>query len=99
MDIGPDSVLVRWLYTFTEATMRRLALALGVVVGVAGLAQDAAAQNYPWCAIYDVGDAAYNCGFVTFEQCRASVSGIGGTCMRNTTYNPAAIPRAHSQNR
>ena len=78
--------------------MRMLGLALGVAVTV-GLAGSAQAQNYPWCAIYDVGDAAYNCGFVTYEQCRASVSGIGGTCMRNTTYTPAATPRVHPQNR
>jgi Protein of unknown function (DUF3551) len=79
--------------------MRILGLALVVGVGVAAPAGAAEAQNYPWCAIYDVGDAAYNCGFVTYEQCRASVSGIGGTCMRNTTYNPAATPRAHWQSR
>ena len=78
--------------------MRMLGLALGVAVTV-GLAGSAQAQNYPWCAVYDVGDAAYNCGFVTYEQCRASVSGIGGTCMRNTTYTPAAAPRVHPQNR
>ncbi len=79
--------------------MRMPILALGVVAGVAGPAGPAAAQNYPWCAVYDVGDAAYNCGFVTYEQCRASVSGIGGTCMLNTAYNPAATPRAHRRNK
>jgi hypothetical protein len=79
--------------------MRILPLALGVVVGVTALAGRAEAENYPWCAILDTGDAAYNCGFVTYEQCRASVSGIGGSCMRNTTYNPAATPRGHWQNR
>jgi hypothetical protein len=76
-----------------------LILALGVVAGVAGLAGRAEAQNYPWCAIYNVGDAAYSCSFVTFEQCRASVSGIGGTCMLNNTYNPAATPRPYWRNR
>ena len=81
--------------------MRPLFLALGIAVGIAGLATRAEAQNYPWCAVYDVGDAAYNCGFVSYEQCRASVSGIGGTCMLNTTYNPnaTATPHKHWQYR
>jgi hypothetical protein len=79
--------------------MKILSVALGAVIGVAVLAGRAEAQNYPWCAVYDTGDAAYNCGFTTYEQCRATVSGIGGTCMVNTQYNPAATPRPHWQNR
>ena len=36
----------------------------------------------------DSGLAQYNCGFLTIEQCRASVSGIGGFCVPNQFYNP-----------
>jgi hypothetical protein len=32
--------------------------------------------------------AATNCGFLTLEQCRATVSGIGGFCVPNQFYNP-----------
>ena len=44
---------------------------------------------YPWCALYTgkLGGAS-NCGFVTIEQCRATVSGIGGFCVPNQFYNP-----------
>ena len=44
---------------------------------------------YPWCANYG-GDASgsSNCGFLTLEQCRATVSGIGGFCDHNQFYNP-----------
>jgi len=44
---------------------------------------------YPWCAVYS-GDAggASNCGFSTLAQCRATVSGIGGSCEPNQFYNP-----------
>ena len=31
---------------------------------------------------------ATNCGFLTIEQCRATVSGIGGFCVINQFYNP-----------
>ena len=49
----------------------------------------AEAQNYPWCAYYAVGDEARNCGFVSYEQCMANVTGIGGYCARNTQYVPS----------
>ena len=32
--------------------------------------------------------AATNCGFLTIEQCRATVSGMGGFCVPNQFYNP-----------
>jgi len=40
------------------------------------LATPARAQNYPWCAIYSGGAAGggTNCGFVSYEQCRARSS-------------------------
>ena len=45
---------------------------------------------YPWCAVYNFGGVgnASNCGFLTFEQCRATVSGVGGFCEPNHFYNP-----------
>ncbi len=54
---------------------------------------------YPWCAVYS-GDAggATNCGFSTIEQCRATVSGIGGFCQQNPFYHERATrlrKRAH----
>ena len=58
----------------------------------------AAADPYKWCAVYSVGDAAYNCGFVTIEQCRATVSGIGGFCAPNQFYTgPENTPAKRSQ--
>jgi len=38
----------------------------------------ASADPYKWCAVQSEGGT--NCGFVTVEQCRASISGIGGFC-------------------
>lgn len=42
-----------------------------------------------WCAYYTKG--ATNCGFHSYAQCLADVSGIGGSCAPNPafqTYNP-----------
>jgi hypothetical protein len=46
---------------------------------------------YPWCANYDGGKGfgGQNCGFSTWNQCMATVSGIGGFCVPNQFYNPA----------
>jgi hypothetical protein len=58
-----------------------------IVIVLAGfLCPPAAAQarEYPWCARYDW--TTYNCGFVSFQQCLATVSGIGGICERNPRY-------------
>lgn len=48
----------------------------------------APAQNYPWCSMVDLGDEIVNCGFDSLEQCRASLSGGGDTCIQNNTYKP-----------
>jgi Protein of unknown function (DUF3551) len=66
--------------------MRFLLLTIGLVASSAAMSSSAQAQNYPWCAVLNMGDAAYNCGFVTVQQCMDSVRGIGGFCTRNNTY-------------
>jgi Protein of unknown function (DUF3551) len=55
----------------------------------AGVPSAAAAVIYPWCAFY--GRLGENCGFTTFQQCRATISGIGGYCGANPWYrgNPS----------
>jgi len=48
------------------------------------IADPAVADPYKWCAAYRNG--SNNCGFTTFEQCQASVSGVGGSCVPNQFY-------------
>ena len=47
----------------------------------------AAAQtrDYPWCV--SSSDGLFDCSYVTYEQCQATASGIGG-CVQN----PRALP-------
>jgi len=66
---------------------------IAIVVGAAALAALSAtaadAQNYPWCSQYTGSmGGSMNCGFSTYAQCMANVSGIGGFCIRNDTYQP-----------
>jgi len=79
-----------------EATMKFLPFVLSVISTTTVLnTTSAKAQNYPWCAQYSDGSGgAMNCGFATFQQCLADVSGVGGFCTQNSTYQPSAEPSA-----
>ena len=73
--------------------MRPLRLILAICIGIVCIGTRAEAQNYPWCAEYaGTPDGPVNCGFVTFEQCLATVRGVGGFCVRNNTYQPPPGP-------
>jgi len=67
-----------------------LAVAIAVPLVLVCHADRAGAQNYPWCAQLSVRGGARNCGFVTWEQCMATVRGIGGFCEQNFMYRPPA---------
>jgi hypothetical protein len=70
--------------------MRPSPFILGIFAAALCIAQPAAAQNYPWCAYYDLGmGGATNCGFSTYQQCTATVSGVGGSCGANPQYQPS----------
>ena len=73
--------------------MIRYALAtLVLALPLAGEAK-AQADPYRWCADYAYGglSGAKNCYFLTIEQCRATVSGAGGTCVPNPFYTGPAV--------
>ena len=74
--------------------MKALIVAIGIVGATAALSTRAEAQNYPWCAYYAGDFGGENCGFSTYEQCMATISGIGGSCERNTQYVPPAGPHS-----
>ena len=60
-------------------------LTLGIPLALAG-AGDARAGA--WCSWYD--PYTYNCGFTTFAQCQANISGMGGYCARNVYESQSA---------
>ena len=72
--------------------MKLLLPALALIATMT-LVAPAQAQNYPWCAQHGTGMGGMNCGFVSFAQCMATVSGIGGFCIviRNISRRPARI--------
>jgi len=42
--------------------------------------------SYPWCALYGSRSGAQSCYFTSWEQCMATLEGIGGTCIRSPYY-------------
>jgi Protein of unknown function (DUF3551) len=58
-----------------------------------------AAYAAPWCAQYSGGGGGTNCGFYSFQQCMAAVSGNGGFCTQNQFENPYWGGRARSRQR
>jgi hypothetical protein len=63
-----------------------------LLIATAAIGTTAQAQNYPWCAYYGNAFDGTNCGFVSYAQCMADVSGIGGFCQLNNMYHPPAGP-------
>jgi Protein of unknown function (DUF3551) len=64
-----------------------LAVLAGVVGGSAF--DTARADPYRWCAIMGGGQdgGMISCYFVTLDQCKATVSGVGGFCRVNFSYD------------
>ena len=81
--------------------MRPSLFALIILAGTGAFVGYAEAQNYPWCAYYSGGRSGggTNCGFTSFEQCKTTVSGIGGFCALNTQYQPPPGPHRQHQAR
>ncbi|MGZ8325453.1 MAG: DUF3551 domain-containing protein [Rhodoplanes sp.] len=69
--------------------MRTLTILALITAALSFSTSDAKAERYwPWCARYDAWTIV--CGFATFQQCQATVSGVGGLCQRNVMGPPVA---------
>jgi hypothetical protein len=83
------SKVYRFSRSSTAAARAARALAVVVALGALDAVPPAAAQG-AWCAQYSGMDGGTNCGFYTLQQCRAAISGVGGTCSPSpyTAYKP-----------
>src|SRR5215813_12745607 len=75
-----------WKQSPGDYPMRRL-LPLAVIgLGLVAQTLPSAAQSaytYPWCALLGDRSGAQSCYYTSQAQCRASLSGIGGSCIPN----------------
>ena len=75
--------------------MRRILVISAILTSAALLAPTVSeAQIYPSCAQYGgmSGGGGRNCGFASYAQCMATVSGVGGFCERNSFYTGPQRP-------
>lgn len=75
--------------------MRSILLMATVVLGCSVFAPAAEAQGnvqYPWCSINRRGENIW-CAYRSYQQCLASISGVGGDCIRNPWFGPAPVYR------
>jgi hypothetical protein len=78
--------------TSMRMTIALLGASIALLAGSA--VQPAHADPYRWCAQYGGRNGGTNCYFVTYEQCRAALSGNGGFCNPNPFYDgrPVTTP-------
>jgi len=72
--------------------MRKLIGPLALLVAVVGAAPSSFAQSpydYPWCSVRGgwSGGGGQSCYYTSYQQCMATLSGIGGTCIRNPWFH------------
>jgi uncharacterized protein DUF3551 len=98
---GRTDRLVEDVVSSTKETDMRIfpIFALAILGMLASTAPGRAEITYPWCAQYGGGGhhggGGRNCGFWTYDQCMAALSGNGGYCGRNAMYRgpqPGMIP-------
>ena len=68
----------------------------------AGTDQAKAEVFYPWCAHYgkfNDGGGSGTCGYTSYRQCLATVSGTGGYCARNPFYQQPEVYRERPRRR
>ena len=81
----------------------RIAIAFLFAIVVVSVVEPAKADPYRWCAQYAGfgGGGVESCYYVTIEQCRAAVSGIGGFCRESQWYDgrpgstDGSLPKRH----
>ena len=50
------------------------------------------AYDYPWCAVYTNRSGAQACYYTSYQQCMATMRGIGGTCIESPYYRGGVHP-------
>ena len=93
LEMMPVVVCTAITANMTRTSMYMIAAIL--VAAVSAFTTGARADG-SWCAMYGTGGT--NCGLYSFEQCQATVSGVGGFCGQNPFHGTANGSRRHRRN-
>jgi Protein of unknown function (DUF3551) len=82
----------------TRAPIIVLFVVTAALVGETQIGNAQSPYSYPWCAVYYGGrglGGAMSCYYASWEQCRATMFGIGGNCVQSPYYHaqPTQLPR------
>ena len=74
------------------------ALALAFL-GATRISNAQSPYSYPWCAIYFSGGntagGSMSCYYTSWEQCKATMLGVGGNCVASPYYRGQVTPLPH----
>ena len=62
-----------------------LAIIAATVIGAHTCAAQSA-YDYPWCALRGGQVGGQACYYTSYQQCMATLRGLGGTCIANPAY-------------
>ena len=68
-----------------------LAIFSAMLLGDIQAASAQSAYSYPWCSVRG-RSGSMSCYYTSWEQCRATLSGIGGNCVMSPYYRPSLPP-------
>jgi hypothetical protein len=64
--------------------MRGFGLAAALALGLAMMLGGCGSQpSLPWCADINYQGRSLDCSYRSFEQCQATIAGLGGSCVPN----------------
>jgi hypothetical protein len=79
----------------TRIPIIALFVASAALLGETQVSNAQSAYSYPWCSLGGTrGSNALSCYYTSWEQCRTTMSGIGGLCVQSPYYHeqPAQPP-------
>jgi uncharacterized protein DUF3551 len=66
------------------------------LLGETQISNAQSAYSYPWCSLGGTrGSNALSCYYTSWEQCRTTMSGIGGNCVESPYYHPQPTQLPH----
>jgi hypothetical protein len=77
----------------TRTLIIMLFVVAAALVGETQSSNAQSAYSYPWCLLGGpmVGSNARSCYYTSWEQCMATMSGIGGNCIRSPYYHAQSM--------
>jgi hypothetical protein len=79
-------------YFETEAAFMRTITLVSITLATLAISVIGTRAEGSWCATYG-GNGGVNCGFYSYQQCVAAISGNGGFCSQNGFYGTARDSR------